>query len=264
MGKPDLKQLRHGPHARTRKGYLRIRPPLPKNCPILAEDLRRGSQGHRRQARQEGLQALSHWCSPPRHPRRRQVPLPHRIQDPPSPQVHGRLIFVIRIVCAPLNLVFGAVYFNETTEQPHLPKLMIAGGMIEVPWILLVFYLYVLLPYKDMKRKEEGKGSLKEERGTLKSCTFVVLHLLFLLLSVGIAVVVGWTTYYLASVNTCRVGFNCVENGSSTTTTIATTTTTQAPSEDAGCPATFPCTTISAPVFYGGWANMGFKYLDIV
>ena len=92
---------------------------------------------------------------------------------------------------------------------------------------------------------------------------FVVLHLLFLLLSVGIGVVVGWTTYYLASVNTCRVGFNCVENGSPTTTTIATTTT-HAPAEDTGCPATFPCTTISAPVFYGGWANMGFKYLDIV
>ena len=125
--------------------------------------------------------------------------------------------------------------------------------MHQIPFLILVF-----------QRKEESKRSLKEERGTLKSCMFVVLHLLFLLLSVGIGVVVGWTTYYLASVNTCRVGFNCVENGTPTTTTIATTATTQSPSEDTGCPATFPCTTISAPVFYGGWANMAFKYLDIV
>ena len=41
-------------------------------------------------------------------------------------------IFVIKIVCAPLNLIFGGIFYNESSEQPHLPPLMIAGGLLEV------------------------------------------------------------------------------------------------------------------------------------
>ena len=41
-------------------------------------------------------------------------------------------IFVIKIVCAPLNLIFGGVFYNESSEQPILPPLMIAGGLLEV------------------------------------------------------------------------------------------------------------------------------------
>ena len=41
-------------------------------------------------------------------------------------------IFAIKIVCAPLNLIFGGVFYNESSEEPHLPPLMIAGGLLEV------------------------------------------------------------------------------------------------------------------------------------
>ena len=41
-------------------------------------------------------------------------------------------IFVIKIVCAPLNLIFGGVFFNESSEEEHLPALMVAGGLLEV------------------------------------------------------------------------------------------------------------------------------------
>ena len=41
-------------------------------------------------------------------------------------------IFVIKIGCAPLNLIFGGIFYNESSEQPNLPPLMIAGGLIEV------------------------------------------------------------------------------------------------------------------------------------
>ena len=82
-------------------------------------------------------------------------------------------IFAIKIVCAPLNLIFGGVFYNESSEEQHLPPLMIAGGLLEVglarllllfwqvqysdqmlcqvPWVLLVFFLYVLLPLKRVR-----------------------------------------------------------------------------------------------------------------
>ena len=82
-------------------------------------------------------------------------------------------IFAIKIVCAPLNLIFGGVFYNESSEEQHLPPLMIAGGLFEVelarlsllfwqvqysdkvlcqvPWVLLVFFLYVLLPFKRVR-----------------------------------------------------------------------------------------------------------------
>ena len=41
-------------------------------------------------------------------------------------------IFAIKIVCAPLNLIFGGVFYNESSEEQHLPPLMIAGGLLEV------------------------------------------------------------------------------------------------------------------------------------
>ena len=41
-------------------------------------------------------------------------------------------IFAIKIVCAPLNLIFGGVFYNASSEEPHLPPLMIAGGLLEV------------------------------------------------------------------------------------------------------------------------------------
>ena len=41
-------------------------------------------------------------------------------------------IFAIKIVCAPLNLIFGGVFFNESSEEEQLPVLMVAGGLLEV------------------------------------------------------------------------------------------------------------------------------------
>ena len=45
-------------------------------------------------------------------------------------------IFVFKMACAPLNLIFGGIFYNETSEEPHLPPLMIASGLLEVgpPW----------------------------------------------------------------------------------------------------------------------------------
>ena len=45
-------------------------------------------------------------------------------------------IFVFKLACAPLNLIFGGIFYNETSEEPHLPPLMIASGLLEVgpPW----------------------------------------------------------------------------------------------------------------------------------
>ena len=42
------------------------------------------------------------------------------------------LIFAIKIGCAPLNLIFGGLFYHDSTEEPHLPPLMIAGGLFEV------------------------------------------------------------------------------------------------------------------------------------
>ena len=41
-------------------------------------------------------------------------------------------IFAIKIVCAPLNLIFGGVFFNESSEEEQLPALMVTGGLLEV------------------------------------------------------------------------------------------------------------------------------------
>ena len=40
------------------------------------------------------------------------------------------LIFIIKIGCAPLNLIFGAMF--ECTAEPRLPLLMMAAGALEV------------------------------------------------------------------------------------------------------------------------------------
>ena len=47
------------------------------------------NQGRHLQARQEGLQAITHWCPPQRYLRCWQVPLLDWIQDPPCSQIHG-------------------------------------------------------------------------------------------------------------------------------------------------------------------------------
>jgi len=141
-------------------------------------------------------------------------------------------IFVIKIVCAPLNLIFGGIFYNESSEQPHLPPLMIAGGLLEVPWVLLAFFLYVMLPYK---RIQGGTGEKSR-------CALNFLHLLFLLLSLGLGIVMVWMTLLLAGVNTYRVNFNCQPDMAASDT----------------------CTTIPRAVFYGGWVTVGFKYLDTV
>merc|ERR1712137_829473 len=83
------KLLRHGPYARTRKGYLILCYPIQKICPIMAKAICRRNQGRHLQARQEGLQAITHWCPPQRYLRCWQVPLLDWIQDPPCSQIHG-------------------------------------------------------------------------------------------------------------------------------------------------------------------------------
>merc|ERR1712137_1114190 len=48
------KLLRHGPYARTRKGYLILCYPIQKICSIMAKAICRRDQGRHLQARQEG------------------------------------------------------------------------------------------------------------------------------------------------------------------------------------------------------------------
>jgi len=177
-------------------------------------------------------------------------------------------IFAIKIVCAPLNLIFGGVFYNESSEEQHLPPLMIAGGLLEVPWVLLVFFLYVLLPLKRDKGRiggGEAENSSRRRKGeTLKKCALPFLHLLFILLSVGLGIVMLWMTVLLAGVNTCRVNFNCQPGLTSTTRSPSATTTTPTTWDESSCPVTEPCTTIPGAVFYGGWVTVAFKYLDTV
>jgi len=167
-------------------------------------------------------------------------------------------IFVFKLACAPLNLIFGGIFYNKTSEEPHLPPLMIASGLLEVPWVLLVFFLFVRLPYKRDKRIQGEKSSSRIIKIAL-NC----LHLLFILLSVGLGIVMVWMTLLLAGVNTCRVNFHCQPELATTTTNSAATTTPET-WEESSCPVTEPCTTIPGGVFYGGWVTVGFKYLDTV
>ena len=63
------------------------------------------------------------------------------------------VIFTITmyVVWFPVNIVMGAITFNDCSIQPKLPKIMISIAVVESVWWCLLFYLYIYIPRKEFK-----------------------------------------------------------------------------------------------------------------
>ena len=112
------------------------------------------------------------------------------------------LIFALKIVFLPLQIIIGSIYFHSVTAEPQLPEVMIIGGVLDIVWTLLFFFIYLNLPY--MAANGENKVTDKTKH---------ILNILLGVFSLGVAVVVIALTVLLAMVPVSVVGITCEEPG---------------------------------------------------
>ena len=137
------------------------------------------------------------------------------------------LIFAIKFVFAPVQIIIGCIYLDSVTAEPGLPLVMIIIGVVETFWAPLFFFIYLYLPYKE----SNGENSVKNKT-VIHTITFVLG-----LLSLGLFAVVVAMTALLAGVPSSVVNISCE---------------------------TPECVECPGAVFYGSWVWLGFKYLDLV
>ena len=99
--------------------------------------------------------------------------------------------------------------------------------------MLVMFYLYVFLPFGD-------EHAIKREKGPWVKVLDLLLSLAFLLLALGIVTTMIMMTVLLAGIDSNLVNRKCGEEEEE------------------------ECLTVSGAVFYGGWVTVAFKYLDLV
>ena len=109
------------------------------------------------------------------------------------------LIFAIKFVFAPVQIIIGCIYLNYVTAEPGLPVVMIIIGVVETFWAPLFFYIYLYLPYKE----SNGENSVKNKT-VIHTITFVLG-----LLSLGLFAVVVAMTALLAGVPSSVVNISC-------------------------------------------------------
>jgi hypothetical protein len=102
---------------------------------------------------------------------------------------------------------------------------MIIGGLLDIVWTLLFFFIYLYLPYMAVNGENKVTDRTKH-----------ILNIILGVLSLGIAAIVVALTVMLAKVPVSVVGITC---------------------EEPGC--------VSCPIaVYGTWVGLGFKYLDVL
>merc|ERR1711892_1103417 len=135
------------------------------------------------------------------------------------------LIFGIKTVFIPVQMIIGGIYFHSVTAGPDIPVVMICSGVVELLWTPLFFFIYLYLPYQAAGGQDKMGQKHKK-----------ILNIILGLLSIGIVSVVVALTVLLAMVPISAVGLTC---------------------EEPGC--------VSCPVaVYGTWVWLGFKYLDLL
>ena len=133
------------------------------------------------------------------------------------------------VVWFPVNIVMGAITFNDCSAQPKLPKIMLSIAVVEsISWCLL-FYLYIYIP-----RKEFKSGVTMLSNKYYWGVTFIAF-----ILTLGVGVLTILQSVYMASLTKQDIDRECEENQPD-------------------------CKNCSSLVWIGGWIGLAFKYLNIV
>ena len=147
------------------------------------------------------------------------------------------VIFTITmyVVWFPVNIVMGAITFNDCSIQPKPLKIMISIEKYHMlvfrlsVWWCLLFYLYIYIP-----RKEFKSGLTMLSNTCYWGVTFIAATL-----TLGVGVLTILQSVYIASLTKQDIDRECEESQPD-------------------------CKNCSSLVWVGGWIGLAFKYLNIV
>ena len=79
--------------------------------------------------------------------------------DPSAPVCLISLIFCLRVVFAPINVILGSLAEDGSCpDHPDLPTALLVAGLLEVVLVPLVFYIHVYLPYRQLRGLSPADG----------------------------------------------------------------------------------------------------------
>ena len=138
-------------------------------------------------------------------------------------------VFVLSTVFCPINIIIGAVLFNDCSAEPNLPPIMIAHGLFETCWMLMLFFLYTFVPRKE----------LQTERPVMTNTSYTIYTSFTAVLTLAVGILVILTQVYIGSLSKDDVDRDCATRDNT-------------------------CRNCSKFVWYGCWIWLGFKYFNLL